>query len=352
MKKIIFDIGHPAQVYQFLELNKALTMNGWECLYVAKDKEITRYLLETLDLNHVILSKNKKGLINKVLSVPVEDFKFYQIVRKFKPDFILNRFSIHSGHVSKLLNITNIAFSDTEHANKLHALTMPFVDIKITGKSYYIDLGKNQIRLDTNFEFYYLHPDFFTDKCNPYNVLNIKQDEKYCIVRFVSWGAHHDIGVQRLSTEERIKLVERLNKRYRVFISSEGVLPEKLLKYKLEAKPEYMHTLLKYASLYIGEGGTMASEAACLNTPAIYTNKLPLMGYLKEQADNNLLFHKTKLEDILNIIELQLVKNESNFSDYISSKINPINFLVWFIENYPSSVRIMKENPDYQYNFR
>jgi len=27
-------------------------------------------------------------------------------------------------------------------------------------------------------------------------------------------------------------------------------------------------------------------------------------------------------------------------------------FLVWFIENYPESNKIMKENPDYQYNFR
>ena len=26
--------------------------------------------------------------------------------------------------------------------------------------------------------------------------------------------------------------------------------------------------------------------------------------------------------------------------------------VVWFIENYPESVKIMKENPDYQYNFR
>ena len=36
----------------------------------------------------------------------------------------------------------------------------------------------------------------------------------------------------------------------------------------------------------------------------------------------------------------------------LSDKIDVTAFLTWFIENYPESKRIMKENPDYQYNFR
>ena len=37
---------------------------------------------------------------------------------------------------------------------------------------------------------------------------------------------------------------------------------------------------------------------------------------------------------------------------FLSESINPTAFLVWFIENYPESKRIMKKDPDYQYNFR
>ena len=33
-------------------------------------------------------------------------------------------------------------------------------------------------------------------------------------------------------------------------------------------------------------------------------------------------------------------------------KIDVSAFYVWFIENYPESARIMKENPDYQYRFK
>ena len=35
-----------------------------------------------------------------------------------------------------------------------------------------------------------------------------------------------------------------------------------------------MHNALKYASLFVGEGATMASECAILGTPAIYVNSL------------------------------------------------------------------------------
>jgi hypothetical protein len=36
----------------------------------------------------------------------------------------------------------------------------------------------------------------------------------------------------------------------------------------------------------------------------------------------------------------------------LSKKIDPTAFMVWFIENYPRSERIMRENPEYQYNFK
>jgi hypothetical protein len=32
--------------------------------------------------------------------------------------------------------------------------------------------------------------------------------------------------------------------------------------------------------------------------------------------------------------------------------IDPTAFLTWFIEKYPESSKIMKENPDYQFNFK
>ena len=36
----------------------------------------------------------------------------------------------------------------------------------------------------------------------------------------------------------------------------------------------------------------------------------------------------------------------------LADKIDVTAFFVWFIENYPESALIMKENPDYQYRFK
>ena len=36
----------------------------------------------------------------------------------------------------------------------------------------------------------------------------------------------------------------------------------------------------------------------------------------------------------------------------LADKIDVTAFMVWFIENYPGSFRIMKEEPDYQYRFK
>ena len=36
----------------------------------------------------------------------------------------------------------------------------------------------------------------------------------------------------------------------------------------------------------------------------------------------------------------------------LSDKIDVTAFMVWFVENYPDSVKIMKDNPDYQLRFK
>jgi hypothetical protein len=36
----------------------------------------------------------------------------------------------------------------------------------------------------------------------------------------------------------------------------------------------------------------------------------------------------------------------------LSEKIDVTAFLVWFIKNYPKSVKIMKENPEFQERFK
>jgi len=189
------------------------------------------------------------------------------------------------------------------------------------------------------------------------NILGVQEGQKYAILRFVSWTAAHDVGHQGLELTAKRKIVSELSKYVKVFISSEGKIPDDLKSHQIKIPPEKMHDALAYSSLYIGEGATMASECAMLGIPAIYVNSLSA-GTLEEQEKYGLLssFRDSHcaLERALELINLPGLREEwqRRRKKMLSEKIDVTAFIVWFIENYPASAEIMKANPDYQQRFR
>ena len=65
--KVIFDVGHPAQVHNFKHLYWELEKRGHKTIFIAKDKEITKYLLDTYDLEYIIIGKTEKNIFRKIL---------------------------------------------------------------------------------------------------------------------------------------------------------------------------------------------------------------------------------------------------------------------------------------------
>jgi len=112
-----------------------------------------------------------------------------------------------------------------------------------------------------------------------------------------------------------------------------------------------MHNALAFAHLFIGESGTMASESAVLGTPAIFINSKHF-GCIDNQASYGLLFTYTESEkDQIQAIEKaeeiatninakqELIAKRNNL---LADKIDVTEFLVWFVENYPESVKEVK----------
>lgn len=101
----------------------------------------------------------------------------------------------------------------------------------------------------------------------------------------------------------------------------------------------------------------MAMEAAVLGTPSIYINSLQYSnvedmnayGLLYNYSDDSLVLKKVK-----EIISNKEIKKEMqvNRKRMLSEKIDVTAFTTWFVEAYPDSARIMKEDPDYQFKFR
>ncbi len=86
------------------------------------------------------------------------------------------------------------------------------------------------------------------------------------------WHALHDMAGTRqgMSVENKIRTVKAFEPYARVFISSEGPLPDALAPLRYPLAPESMHHAMHYADLVFGESASMAAEAAYLGIPAVY----------------------------------------------------------------------------------
>lgn len=356
--KYLFDIGHPAHVHYFKNLIWALKKKGHEIKITTRDKEISLYLLNKYGFEYICTGQNKSTILGKASSLIKNDYVIYKETKKFNPDILISFFLPFTAHVGRVLRKPVIGFTDTEHATFSIFLTEKFTDMIITPKCYKRKFPENKhIKFNGNFELASLHPNYFEPDRSVIDYLGVKKDEKFVIFRFVSQAASHDIGHKGLSVETKRKTVKEIAKYAKIFISSEGELPVDLIKYQIKIPPEKMHDALAYATLFLGEGATMASECAMLGTPAIYVNSLSV-GYLEEHEKYGLIYsYRSSLgviEKALELLEIQNLKEQWQMKKQkmLTEKIDVSAFMVWFIENYPESVKIMKNNPDYQFNFK
>ncbi|MBN1183513.1 MAG: DUF354 domain-containing protein [Bacteroidales bacterium] len=354
--KVLIDIAHPAHIHYFRNFSKLFEQKGHQCLFTLRNKGIILELAEHYKLNFTVRSKEGRSKLFYMLSAIKNIFL---IARKFKPDVFIDMGTVVASPVAKILRKPYIAFDDTEASVKARALHMPFTDVVLTPSTFYIDLGRKHIRFNSLMEMMYLHENYFSSD-NKLLMPYIKNPSNYVLIRFVSWEAHHDIGKKGISYSKKIELIAYLEEKYEVIISAEGVLPIQFEKYRMKAPSYMIHHAIANARLVITEGATMASEAVILGVPTVYINTIQ-NGYSLEQKNSDLLFSLSEDHNLMSEIMKaeQIIENENmlakfklSIKNYKASKINCTEFLIWFVENYPQSVQIMRENPDYQLWFK
>ncbi len=355
--RILVDIGHPGHVHLFKNFIKVLTKNGHHIFVTARDKEVSIALLNNYGIKHYNRGKGYKGILGKAFGMLLIDLKIWIQALKFRPDILIGGVgNLYIAQVAKLVRKPSIIFDDTEHAKLELSFIKKLATCIVTPDVFQKDLGAKQVKYAGYHELAYLNSKYFERDSDIHKLLNITKEEKYIILRFVSWDANHDIGHGGFDNEEKIKLVNELLKFVKVFISAEGSLPPELIRYKIEIAPEKMHDVLAGAEIFIGEGATMASEAVCLGTPAVYVNSLSVC-YCTDQEKFGLLYHfknsKGVIEKVVSLLETKNLKQslKEKHTKLVGSKINVTDFMVWFVENFPKSYTVMKETPQYQSNF-
>jgi uncharacterized protein len=361
---ILIDIGHPAHVHYYRNLAKELTANGHKVVWTVKNLPVAQKLLDFYGFNCIVFPKKTDGLIGKVLRQLQYGYKLWRICKKENIQVAIGT-SVTVAHVSKISKVKSIVFDDDD--DDVQPLVTKYVNPFATSLVSPDVLAGKRKRKDTIYysgyhELAYLHPKRFTPHPNILKEVGISEGERFFIMRFNVFKAHHDVGISGLSLEQKLRLIEILKPHGRIFITTERSIEPELKEYQMPVSPEKIHSLMAFTTIFLGDSQTMTSEAAVLGTPSLRCNFFAgRISYLEEQEKKYGLtyaFTPERFDDFVNKLN-ELLKTPNLKEEWhkrrevmLSEKIDVTAFWVWFIENYPNSATVMKENPDYQYNFK
>ena len=283
--KVMLSIDHPAWAHQFRYIVKRLETRGDRVLTLAVEKDGDTQLLERFGIPYVLSARSTgKNIVEKGLLFLGLCVEHTWRALRFQPDVLIGRASPMMAVAAWITHKPHIIYEDTEVSKFALRICKRLSTKILTPRTFLSDLGPRQERLDTYKELFYLHPSVFTPERQVLRDCGFNPDEPYVLVRFVAWNASHDIGKHGLDDEGKIRLVQRLERFGRVYVSAEGDVPEALRPRLLKTPYELIHHVLAFAQLVFSEGATMASEAAVLGTHALYVNTI-VSGSTREQSE-------------------------------------------------------------------
>jgi len=327
---------------------------GHEITIAARNRDLLIDLLNTYDFAYFKKSNPKFDSLPMGLSYLnylKYEYETFKIVEKINPDICMGVGIVALSHVSTLLDIPSILFTDTEHAKVSNLLSFPFVDYVCTPDCYLKDFKSKQISYPSYHELAYLHPKRFTPDSSVLDYINADKKDQIVVLRSISWGAVHDVG--HSGFKDITGVVSQLQSTgARVVITSEGDFPKEVEDCQYKIPSHKLHDLMYYSDLFIGEGGTMASESAVLGTPAIFISTLKL-GYLEELEKRYGLVYNfsgpqrqekglQKAVKILN--DYKSEKWNKRRKKLLKDKIDLTKFMIQLLENYPKSLESIKNN--------
>lgn len=370
-KRINVYLGHPAHFHLYKNAIKNLKNDGYEVDVLIKKKENLEQLLQNSGIPyHNILREGRKDTkFGMGLGVVKRMWRLLGFVIRRRP-LLLTGTSVENSYIGPLMRIPVVYCGEDDAAViPLQAkMCYPGADAILTPDV--CDDGKwngKTTSYPSYHELAYLHPNHFTPSADIVREQGINPDKPYAIMRFVKLKANHDDNVQGINLQVALRLIEIMKPHMDIYITSERPLEPELEPFRIQINPIYMHDVMAFASLYIGDSQTMAMEAAVLGVPAIrfndFVGKIGVMAELEDGELNGkqvpcynlgigiLASEKDAVECLCNTVQeimaMQPAKRkelwQARRQKMLAEKIDYAKFLTWFLENYPLSAEQTKK---------
>ena len=303
--RILIDILHPAHVHFFKNFYREMGERGHRLMITVRDKECSLELLDKHHLPYTLISRQKTGAVGLATEMVQRTYRLTRVMREFEPDVMTGIMGPSIAAAGALRRVPAVVFYDTEFATQTNLFTYPLAHSVCTPDCYQGSVPGRHYTYAGYHELAYLHPSHFEPDPAKLAAFGVRPGEPYSLVRFVHWQAIHDRKEVGLSLEQKLQIVELLERYGRVLISSEGPLPDELAARRSEGPVEDIHHLLAHAGIIVGESATMSSEAAVLGVPSVFIATTG-RGYTDDQeARYGLVRHLTEaqFEDALEAIQ-------------------------------------------------
>ena len=361
-KSVLFYVGHPAHYHNIRHAAQSLREKGFSVLIVARPKDVLLRLLEDAPAETVVLpASSGNSPWKKALHLLQREWRMTHIIRRYRPDLLIGTDMIIT-HAGRLLGIPSFILNedDAEAVPLFARLAYPFASgilcPSVCGVGKY---EKKKIGYPGYHELAYLHPAVFTpDRAR---IRDLDGDRPYFLLRFVELTAHHDTGKRGIPAGLAREIIGRLERRGRVYITSERTLEPEFEPYRIRIHPRDMHHALFFADLLIGDSQTMTAEAAVLGTPALRFNDfVGQLSYLEElehrwqltygfrtDQEHRLL---SKLDALLDLPDRKETWQRRR-AEMLRSNVNLSALLEWFVETFPSSWETARRDPVFYRRF-
>jgi uncharacterized protein len=348
--RFLFEINHPGHFYLFRNAIDDLIGKGNEVFIFARNNEPIPALLKTRPAWQIkFVGKGGRNIFRQALKQIFFNTKAITFILKHKID-VCAGVSVTMPQSAFITGRKSIVFDDDDrsvtpffaflsHTFAKKVLSPDCLENKSHKKKYIYYKGYHELA--------YLHPEIFVPDNSILAGQRLSPEEPFFLLRFNDFHAHHDIGEHGLSPDQKKHLIEHLKKYGKVLISSEGKMIPEFMEYTIIVHPSKIHHLLSYASLYVGESQTMASESAVLGTPAIRINTFKgrlstlneleykyelLYSYLPEEFDKAMARVDQLVKPGIRNAWLKkrnnMLRDKINVSQYISDYFSAFNELI------------------------